>query len=102
MSGINLAHISLFPNKDTPLELKDFWPISIVHSVPKLASKFLTKRLQAQIPSLIHSLQFGFIKGRAIVENFALAANMIQTAHKTKLPMVALKLDFQKAFDSVS
>jgi hypothetical protein len=100
--GINLAHISLLPKKETPLELKDFRPISIVHNVPKLASKVLTKRLQDQIPVLIHSLQSSFIKGRAIVENFALAADMIQTAHKRKLPMVALKLDFQKAFDSVS
>ena len=90
LSGINLAHIFLLPNKETPLELKDFRPISIVHSVPKLASKVLARRLQIQIPRLIHSLQSGFTKGHAIVENFAMAADMIQTSHKRKLPLVAL------------
>ena len=46
LSSINLAHISLLPKKETPLELKDFRPISIVHNVPKLASKVLSRRLQ--------------------------------------------------------
>nr|XP_020162797.1 uncharacterized protein LOC109748170 [Aegilops tauschii subsp. strangulata] len=47
-------------------------------------------------------LSSGFLKGRSIVENFALATEMIQYAHKRKLPVIALKLDFHKAFDNVS
>lgn len=73
-----------------------------MHSVPKLASKVLANRLQGRIPDLVHSLQSGFLRGRSIVENFALAAEMIQTAHKRKMPIIALKFYFQKAFDSVS
>ena len=102
LSGINQAHISLLPKKETPLELRDYRPISVVHSVPKLAGKVLARRLQLQIPSLVHSLQSGFIKGRSIIENFAMAADMVQTTHKRELPIMVLKLDFQKAFDTVS
>lgn len=102
LQGINTAYIALLPKKETPLELRDYRPISLVHSVPKLASKVLANRLQGRIPDLVHPLQSGFLKGRSIVENFALAAEMIQCAHKRKMPMIALKLDFQKAFDSVS
>nr|XP_040252249.1 uncharacterized protein LOC120969201 [Aegilops tauschii subsp. strangulata] len=100
--GINTSFVSLLPKKSMPLELTDFRPISVVHSIPKLASKVLARRLQCQIPHLIHSLQSGFAKGRSIVENFAMATDMVQTAHKRKLPMVVLKLDFRKAFDKVS
>ena len=102
LDGINIAYITLLPKIDTPMELRDFRPISLVHSAPKLVSKVLTCRLQGHIPDLVHSLQSGFLKGRSIVENFALAAEMVQTAHKRSLPVIALKLNFRKAFDSVS
>ena len=55
-----------------------------------------------QIPALVHFLQSGFTKGRSIVENFVMDADMVQTTHKRKVPMVVLKLDFQKVFDTVS
>ena len=77
-------------------------PISLVQSLPKLLIKVLAVRLQSQIPHLIHNMQSGFIKGRAIAENFILASEMIQCARKSRKPMFVLKLDFQKAFDSVN
>jgi hypothetical protein len=46
-------------------------------------------------------MQSGFIKDRSIVENFAAAIEMIQSGNKLKKPIIALKLDFQKAFDSI-
>lgn len=102
LDGINTAYITLLPKKDAPLEIKDHRPISLVHSMPKLASKVMKNRLQRQIPALVHSLQSGFLKVCSIVENFALAAELIKCAHKRKLRVIALKLDFHKAFDSVN
>lgn len=102
LDDVNTAFITLLPKKDTPLELRDFRPISLVHSLPKLVTKVLAIRLQSRIPELVHALQSGFLRGRSIIENFALAVEMVQCAHKRKLPMIALKLYFQKAFDSVS
>jgi hypothetical protein len=46
-------------------------------------------------------MQSGFIKDRSIVENFAAAIEMIQSANKMRKPLIVLKLDFQKAFDSM-
>lgn len=102
LEGINMAYITLLPKKDTSLELCDYMPIFLVHSLPKMASKVLTNRLRRIIPELVHPLQSGFLKGRSVVENFALATELVQTAHKRKLPVIFLKLDFQKAFDNVS
>lgn len=102
LAGVNTASIVLLPKKESPIEIKDFKPISLVHSLPKLSTKVLANRLQKRIPEMVHPLQSGFLAGRCIVENFALAAELVQFAHKRKLPMIVLKLDFRKAFDSVS
>lgn len=67
----------------------------------KIASKCLATRLQAFIANLIHPDQTGFVRQRCITENFAYAAEIVQCYHKRKIPTVVLKLDFQKAFDSV-
>lgn len=66
-------------------------------------SKALTSRLQPLIPFLVHPDQTSFIKGRSISENFIYAAEaeLTQTCYKRRVPTVALKLDFRKAFDSI-
>jgi hypothetical protein len=46
-------------------------------------------------------MQSGFIKDRSIVEIFAMAIEMIQSGNKLKRPIIVLKLDFQKAFNSI-
>uniref|UniRef100_A0A8R7TU90 Reverse transcriptase domain-containing protein n=1 Tax=Triticum urartu TaxID=4572 RepID=A0A8R7TU90_TRIUA len=53
LSGVNSASIVLLPKKEISMEIKDFRPISLVHSLPKLATKFLTTRLQLWIPKLV-------------------------------------------------
>lgn len=62
----------------------------------------LTSRLQSHIPDLVSLDQSGFIRGREISDNFAYAAELVQTCHVRKIPALVLKLDFRKAFDSVS
>lgn len=46
-------------------------------------------------------MQSDFIQGRSIIENFATAVEMVQCAHKLKKPIIVLKLDFQKAFETI-
>jgi hypothetical protein len=67
----------------------------------KMICKALTSRLQLQICDLIDENQSGFMRGCSISENFVHAAEIIQVCHKRKVPAVALKLDFAKAFDSI-
>jgi hypothetical protein len=101
LSGVNLAYIALLPKRDDPQEIKDYRPISLQHSIPKLIAKVMANRLQPKINTLVDSMQTGFIKDRSIVENFAAAIEMIQSGNKMKKPIIVLKLDFQKAFDSI-
>lgn len=77
LSGINWAHIALLPKVEVPLDITHYRPISLVHNIIKLLTKVLAIRLQRLISLLIHCMQSGFIKGRAIVENFALASELL-------------------------
>jgi hypothetical protein len=65
-------------------------------------SKMLTPRLQKKIANIIDQNKSGFIRGRLIYENFAYAAELIQTCHKRITPALIVQLDFAKAFDTVS
>ena len=45
--------------------------------------------------------QSAFIRGRSIQDNFLYVKNIIKEAHSRKSPLLFLKLDIAKAFDSL-
>lgn len=72
LQSINKAFIVLIPKIDSPLEMEDVRPISLVHILIKIISKVLTNRLQKFITDLIDDMKSGFIRGRSIVEFLSL------------------------------
>ncbi|KAM0876201.1 hypothetical protein ACQ4PT_036300 [Festuca glaucescens] len=51
--ALNEAFITLHPKKDNVVELKDFRPISLVHSFARLLTKVLAQRLVPRMPDLV-------------------------------------------------
>ncbi|KAM0835449.1 hypothetical protein ACQ4PT_062915 [Festuca glaucescens] len=96
--GLNTAFITLIPKKDLAAEMKDYRPISLLHSF----SKLLALRLSPLMPQLIHKSQSAFIKGRCIQDNFILVRQAAISLHHRKLPALLLKIDVARAFDSVA
>jgi hypothetical protein len=84
---LNTAYITLLPKKVDAVEIKDFWPISLIHSFAKLVTKLLASTL---------------VRGRKIHDNFMLVQQMVKSLHNKKEAHILLKLDISKAFDSVS
>lgn len=76
---LNSAYITLLPKKEEATSIRDFRPVSLVHSFAKLITKLLANRLVGRLDQMVSPNQSAFIKGRFI-----------------------LKLNITKTFDSVS
>lgn len=100
--GSNNTFITLIPKTDSPSGFKDYRPISMVGCAYKIVSKLLAKRLQRVIGSLVSPHQSCFIKGRQILDGPLIANEFIDSCRRSKTAATILKLDFHKAFDSVS
>jgi hypothetical protein len=99
---LNSAYITLIPKTAEAVEVKDYRPISLIHSFTKIITKVLASRLADKLPSLVSQCQSAFVKGRCIHDNFILVQQTTKALHRQKDPRVLLKLDISKAFDSVS
>ena len=100
--GSNSAFISLIPKVDNPCDFKDYRPISMVGCAYKIIAKLMARRLQKVMNSLIGPQQSSFIKGRQILDGALIASEIIDSCKKSKTEAMMMKLDFHKAFDSVS
>lgn len=92
----------LLPKKQDANTVDAFRPICLQNCCIKILTKILTTRLQQQINNRVDIDQTGFIRGRSITENFVCAMELVQCCHNRRVPTLAVKLDFAKAFDTVN
>ena len=98
---LNSAYITLLPKKKDATSVKDYEPISLVHSFAKLVTKLMANRLAGHLDQMVSPNQSAFIKGQFILDNFMLVQHTTKFLHQQKQPRVLLKPDITKAFDSV-
>ena len=99
---LNSAYITLLPKRPDAEHVKDYRPISLVHSFAKLITKILANRLAGRLDGMVSPNQSAFIKGHFIQDNFMMVQQTVRFLHSQKQPRILLKLDITKAFDSVS
>ena len=94
--------ITLLPKEDgSSLELSNWRPITLLNIDYKIASKAIAKRLEAVLPTIVHTDQTGFIKGRYIGENIRLINDVMEYTKIGDKGGILTSLDFKKAFDSL-
>lgn len=100
---INSTAIALVPKSAGASDMSQFRPISCCNTLYKCISKLLVSRLKHIMPTLISQNQSAFIKGRSIGDNIMLAQAICKDYHVNRgVPRCLLKLDIQRAFDSMN
>nr|GEY70782.1 putative RNA-directed DNA polymerase, eukaryota, reverse transcriptase zinc-binding domain protein [Tanacetum cinerariifolium] len=100
--GANSSFFTLISKISNSLSVKDFRPISLIGNHYKIISKLLANRLSKVIDKVVNKEQSAFIAGRQILDGPLIISEIIQWYKKRKKKMLIFKVDFKKAFDSVS
>lgn len=109
---LNDALMILVRKTMSPTRLKDYHPISLMHSFSKLFARCLACHLAPQLKDIVKNNQSAFIKGRCIHDNFIVVHLACRWLHNRQVPdsskkkktgsHVLIKVDIAKAFDSVA
>jgi hypothetical protein len=93
--------LTLVPKVKSPQCLRDFRPISLLGCFYKLIARVLAARLGKVLDPLISKSQTAFLKGWQLVEGVVVVNEVIDYAKKSGKECMILKVDFEKAYDSV-
>ncbi|GKA64594.1 RNA-directed DNA polymerase, eukaryota, reverse transcriptase zinc-binding domain protein [Tanacetum coccineum] len=100
--GCNNSFITLIPKVPNPMVASDFRPISLIGAQYKIIAKVLANRLACVIDTIISHEQSAFIKNRQILDGPLMVNEVIQWCKRKKSKLMVFKIDFEKAFDSIS
>jgi hypothetical protein len=99
---LNFGIVTLIPKIPDVIDIKAFRPICLLNVCYKIITKVLTNRLARCITSVISDFQYGFIKGRYIMDGVLSLHEIIHEVKRKKQNGVIFKVDFEKAYDKVN
>lgn len=102
LDWLNYATATLKPKKSTAETIGDYRPISPVNRIMKIVSKVLANKLQHIPEEEIVQYQKSFIRNKNILDGIVIAQEIIHQVNKRKEKRYVLKLDFEKAYDTVN
>ncbi|XP_028084227.1 uncharacterized protein LOC114285386 [Camellia sinensis] len=104
LKELNQTNLVLLPKVANPVKLSQFRPISLCNFSIKIIIKILANRLNFFLKGLISLNQSAFVPGRLIQDNIIVADeafHFLKLKKKGSFGHMAVKLDFNKAYDRV-
>ena len=99
--GCNASFIALVPKVKDPTTIDQYRPISLVGAIYKIITKVMSNRIKTVLPMVIDENQSAFMQGRGLLESVLVANEVIEDVRRRRRRGVLLKVDFEKAYDSV-
>lgn len=101
---ITYTNIILIPKKDDPKFFKDHRPISLTNVRYKIIAKLLANKLKPILNNYIDKAHHAFLQNRNINHAIGVVHEITNSFNnnKSKKGFMGLKIDFQKAFDTVN
>jgi hypothetical protein len=101
-NGCNSSFLNLISININPQNFGEYHLISFIGCLYKIISKCLARILKEVIHPIIVDNQSGFIRGKNMTDGVVVANETIDFVRKNKSPSVLLKVDFEKAYDSIN
>ena len=98
--GCNASFIALIPKVKDPQSLNEYKPL--IGCVYKIVAEILANKLKKVLTDIIDERQTAFIKGRHLLHGVLIANEVVEEAKGCKKPCLVFKVDYEKAYDSVS
>ncbi|XP_020211058.1 uncharacterized protein LOC109795906 [Cajanus cajan] len=102
VKGSNSSFVVLVPKTDNPQKVEEYRPISLIGCMYKVLAKVLANRMKKVIGKVISESQSTFLKGRLTLDSVLIANKILEEAKRKKKQCLLLKVDFEKAYDSVN
>ncbi|XP_058767209.1 uncharacterized protein LOC131640851 [Vicia villosa] len=102
VKAITSSFLALIPNKKNPQDLSEYRPISLVGSIYKIIAKILAARMRCVLDKLVSPNQTAFVPGRSMMDGVLMVSKILDWAKRKKRGCLLLKVDFEKAYDSIS
>jgi len=99
--GCNASFIALIPKVKDPVMINHFRSISLVGALYKIITKVLSCRSKDDMHLVIDDVQSTFLEDRGMLDSVMMANEVIEEVRRSQKSGVCLKVDFEKAYDSV-
>lgn len=99
---LNTTFIAFIPKKVNPMTIKEYRPINLCNYTMKIITKIIANRIRPLLDKFISPNQHAFITNRSIFDSTVICNEIIHSFKRKKgsKGWMALKLDFDKAYDS--